>query len=153
MIQWQAARIAIIGSEITTATRQSENVSAGVVRYLASQLDLWQKELPQELQLGTMLSSQGSNYGAHNERAMLIVHVFYLGSVILLYSQPLMAAENSARGYVETLDLQQYRSTCLTAGEQIARLLSVVTGNETWAPRCWLIMYVVISYSRASTSD
>jgi len=144
-VQWQAARIASIGSEISTAIQQQETISTGAVHYLASQLEHWQKELPRELQLGTLLSSQGSRVEPHNERAMLIVHIFYLGSVVILYGQPLVAAENSPSGCVEPSDLYRYRSICLRAGEQIARLLSVVTGNQTWAPRSWLIIYWAFS--------
>jgi hypothetical protein len=72
---------------------------------------------------------------------MLIVHIFYLGAVVLLYGQPIVAAEELGRE-VDTPELLYYRSTCLAAGEQISRLMNAVNREESWTPRSWLLMYV-----------
>jgi hypothetical protein len=138
-IQWQAVRIAVITNEVCTVIRQSSPVPSEAVRYLASQLDLWQKQLPHELQLSMLLSPNDVSVGPENERAMLIVHIFYLGTVILLYGRPLVAAEESGRD-IETPEVQNYRSTSLVAGEQISRLMTVINSSSSWTSRNWLLM-------------
>ncbi len=138
-IQWQAVRIAIITNEVCNVIRQTSPVSPEAVRYLASQLDLWRTQLPYELQLSTLLSPNGVSVGPENERAMFIAHIFYLGTVVLLYGQPLVAAEESGRD-VETPEVQHYRSTSLVAGEQISRLMNVINSSSPCTSRNWFLM-------------
>jgi len=145
VIQWHAVRIAIIGNEIATALRPASSASPDTLRYLATQLDRWQRDLPHEMQLSSLLSSpNGANMGQHNQQALLIAHIFYLGAVISLYGQPLVVAEQTGRG-LDNSELAQHRSTCLVAGEQISRLMHAVNGSQAWSPRSWTVIYWAFS--------
>jgi hypothetical protein len=73
----------------------------------------------------------------------------YFGALILLYRQLLVAtAENQITGgaaprlNLSAEDTQRYRTECAVAGQSIARVLIVISGDGTLTRRCWLIMYV-----------
>jgi hypothetical protein len=134
-------RIAIIANEISTAVRKSQPVSNESLRFFAGQLDRWYRELPQEMQLSTLLSSpNGASVGLNNQQTLLLVHIFYLGAIILLYGQPLLAAENVGGRDVDTPELSSHRTTCLVAGEQISKLMHAINGSQSWTPRSWVLM-------------
>ena len=140
IIQWHAVRVAILGNEISTVLRLGPQASHEALRYLARQLESWQRELPQEMQLQTFLSSpNGARFSIQHQQALLVTHIFYLGAVILLYGQPLVTAEHTG-GDVYTSEMLHHRHTCLVAGEQISQLLNAVNGSQACAPRSWLVM-------------
>jgi hypothetical protein len=91
------------------------------------------------MQLATLLASKSAIVGPHNERAMLTMHIFYLGAVILLYGQPLVAAEEAGLD-VETPEVLHYQSTCLVAGEQISRFMNAVNSTPSRTPQTWILM-------------
>lgn len=71
----------------------------------------------------------------------------YLGALILLYRQLLVAnAETQLTdGAAWNLDLsvedaKRYRNECAIAGQQIARILGLISFDGTLTKRCWLIM-------------
>jgi hypothetical protein len=93
------------------------------------------------MQLSTLLSSpNGASVGLHNQQALLLVHILYLGAVILLYGQPLVAAEQAGGRHFETSEVASHRSTCLIAGEQISKLMYALNGSQAWMPRSWVLM-------------
>jgi hypothetical protein len=123
-----------------TALRSFDQVSQDVLRYLASQLELWQRELPHEMQLATLLSSlHGASIGQHNQQALLIAHIFHLGAMILLCGQPLVVAEQTGRDLI-SIDLAHNRNTCMLAGEQISKLMNAVNDGQGWTPRSWTVL-------------
>lgn len=73
----------------------------------------------------------------------------YLGALILLYRQLLVATaethltDGAAWGLNLTLeDAKRYRNECAIAGQQIARILRLISFDGTLTKRCWLIMQV-----------
>jgi hypothetical protein len=71
----------------------------------------------------------------------------YLGALILLYRQVLVTAtkaqldgELTADVEVSVEDFKRYRDECGVAAQQIARILSLFSFNETLTKRCWLLM-------------
>lgn len=71
----------------------------------------------------------------------------YLGALILLYRQLVVAtAENHmTNGAAWNLELSEadarrYGNECAVAGQQIARILRLISFDGTLTRRCWLIM-------------
>lgn len=73
--------------------------------------------------------------------------IMYLGAVILLYRQLLVATAEmqltDGAAWDSNLsieDAKRYRNECALAGQQIARILSLISFDGTLTKRCWLIM-------------
>lgn len=71
----------------------------------------------------------------------------YLGAVILIYRQLLIATAEShlTDGAANSLvfsdeDAQRYRDECAIAAQTIARILRLISFDGTLTRRCWLIM-------------
>jgi hypothetical protein len=71
----------------------------------------------------------------------------YLGALILLYRQSLAASADvqPTNGVVRSQDLstetaKRYRDECVIAGQQIARILQLISFDGTLTKRCWIIM-------------
>lgn len=71
----------------------------------------------------------------------------YLGALILLYRQLLVATAEThlTDGAAWDLNLsvddaKRYRDECALAGQQIARMLKLISFDGTLTKRCWLIM-------------
>ena len=71
----------------------------------------------------------------------------YLGALVLLHRQPLVTAAetNPNNGAVRSLqfpveDAQRCRNECAMAGQQIARILQLISFDGTLTRRCWLLM-------------
>jgi hypothetical protein len=145
-IQWQAVQISIIGSDIFTATSQSQELAADHVRYFVTQLDLWQRNLPPALQICTLLSSpRTSSLAPSQERSMFLVHLLYLGAITLLYRQLLVSAEGTlcasqSIANFSPAEMHQYRLDAQFASLQIARVVEHLRSDEELTPRSWLIM-------------
>lgn len=92
------------------------------------------------MQLATLLSSpHGTSTVQHNQQALLIAHIFYLGAITLLYGQPLVVAEQAGRDLMLT-DLAHHRNTCMQAGEQMSKLMNAVNDGQGWTPRSWTVL-------------
>jgi hypothetical protein len=81
--------------------------------------------------------------------ALIYSQIMYLGALILLYRNLLVASAEThlTEGVAWQLDLsvddaQMYRDECALAAQQIARLLSLLSFDGTLTKRCWLIMCV-----------
>jgi len=71
----------------------------------------------------------------------------YLGALILLYRHLLVATAETelTDGAAWSLnfsveDARRYRNECAIAGQQIARILSLISFDGTLTKRCWIIM-------------
>ncbi|KIW02589.1 uncharacterized protein PV09_06039 [Verruconis gallopava] len=143
-IQWQAVRIAIIGNEISTIIRQQNDVPQEAIRYLSGQLELWQRELPHIMQLASILSSNSGSIGRLNEQAMLVVHIIYLGAMMLLYGQSLSSA-HEPDGKTDNPEMVNHRAICLVAGEQISGLIKTISSSQSWSPWSFFHIYWVFN--------
>ena len=113
------------------------------MEYLIGKLDCWQHELPPPLQLFGLISGGRDNLSPSQVRAMFMVHILYLGAVILLYRQLVVAADENQQAGQWTLDVNQrvlhkYQAVEMAA-QQVARILSVMDINGYCTLRCWLI--------------
>jgi hypothetical protein len=142
-IQYQAAKLAVLAAEISHSVQQSNQISSACMEYLIGKLDCWQHELPPPLQLFGLISGGRDNLSPSQVRAMFMVHILYLGAVILLYRQLVVAADENQQAGQWTLDVNQrvlhkYQAVEMAA-QQVARILSVMDINGYCTLRCWLI--------------
>lgn len=146
-VQWQAAQVSIIGSDISTATSQPQDLAAEHVRYFVDQLELWHMNLPPALQLSNLLSALGSSsLGPVQEKSMLLVHLHHLGAGSMLYRQLLASVEGSLYASQSltnftTAETHQYRQDAQVAAIQVARILGMMKSHEALTHRCWLTIY------------
>jgi hypothetical protein len=77
--------------------------------------------------------------------------MMYLGALILLYRTLLVAAAETqlTDGAAWNLDLsiedaRRYRNECAVAGQQMARVLKLISFDGTLTRRCWMMMYVFL---------
>jgi hypothetical protein len=134
IIQWQSVQIGIIASEISAAVRQPEQVNGDRLRYLAGQLDRWQSNVPLELRLQTILDGHVSGLSIYALGSIALVHVVYLGAVLLLYHQLLISPDSLILALnISPAELQLLRSDCLMAAERIPQVLSMLQ----YGGRCW----------------
>jgi hypothetical protein len=71
----------------------------------------------------------------------------YLGALVLLYRQLLVAGAEMqlTDGAAWSLDIpveeaQKCRVECAMAGQQIARILQLISFDGTFTKRCWILM-------------
>lgn len=113
------------------------------MEYLIGKLDCWQHELPPPLQLIGLISGR-DNLSPPQARAMCMAHILYLGAVILLYRQLVVAADEDQQSGQWTLgvdqkELHKYQAGFEMAAQQVARVLTVVDINGYCTLRCWLL--------------
>lgn len=114
------------------------------MEYIIGKLDYWQHELPTPLQLIGLISGARGNLSPSQGRAMFMVHILYLGAVILLYRQLVVTADEDQQAGQWTLgvsqrELHKYQAGFEMAAQQIARVLIVMDLNGYCTLRCWLI--------------
>ena len=71
----------------------------------------------------------------------------YLGALVLLYRQLLVAAAGaqlgdetkSALNNISADDVKMYRRECATAAQNIARMLGLISFDGTLTTRCWIM--------------
>jgi len=141
-IQHQATKLAVIAAEISHAVQQSDRISRACVDYLIAKLDSWQHELPVPFQLISLMST--GPLPPESERALLMVHVLYLGAVILLHRQLLVAADTDRHAGQWTLaidekEIERYQASCEMAAQRVAQLLSMVKLDGYCTLWNWLV--------------
>ncbi|KAF2439468.1 hypothetical protein P171DRAFT_123151 [Karstenula rhodostoma CBS 690.94] len=159
-IHVQTSRIGLVAADISKALCSPESVTRETIQTLTDQLETWRSEVPQMLSIGSLTSSNPPPMTLYQRRAILMVHIMYLGAVILLYRQLLVATAEMqlTDGTSWDLDLsvadaKRYRNECALAGQQVARILRLISFDGTLTTRCWLVIYwaftacIVLLYS------
>lgn len=134
----------VIAAEVSRAVQQSEQITAACMDYLIGKLDGWQHELSAPLQLISLASNGKNALSASEERAMLMVHILYLGAVMLLYRQLLVSADTDQQAGQWTLAIPERalvkcQAGCEMAAQQVARVLGVLKLEGYCTLRCWLL--------------
>ncbi|KAF9728747.1 hmg box protein [Paraphaeosphaeria minitans] len=159
-IHVQTSRIGLVAADISKALSSPEMVTRDTIQTLADQLERWRSEVPQMLSIGSLTSPNPPPMTLYQRRAILMVHIMYFGTVMLLYRQLLVATAEMqlTDGAAWDLNLsiedaKRYRNECALAGQQVARILRLISFDGTLAKRCWLIIYwaftacIVLLYS------
>ncbi|KAL1610178.1 hypothetical protein SLS60_001843 [Paraconiothyrium brasiliense] len=159
-IHVQTSKIGLVAADIAKALASPELATRETIQTLADQLERWRLDVPHMLTINSLTSSNPPPMTLYQRRATLMVHIMYLGAVILLYRQLLVATAETqlTDGAAWDLNLsiedaKRYRNECALAGQQVARILRLISFDGTLTKRCWLIIYwsftacIVLLYS------
>ncbi|KAF2138580.1 uncharacterized protein K452DRAFT_311513 [Aplosporella prunicola CBS 121167] len=150
-IRFQASRIGLVMREIAEQTMHSGVSSVKVERIeaLTEMLDVWYRELPPIMHLAALTSEeQSSILTFYQRRAIMMVHMFYLGAVITLYRQLMLTSSQNRIQSTWHLEMsysqtQHYRQKCSVAAQQMVRMMALISfnNNGNMTKRCWLMIY------------
>ncbi|KAL0259401.1 hypothetical protein SLS55_005137 [Diplodia seriata] len=127
-------------------------ISANAVRtehieLLTEKLDAWHTSLPAIMQLAALTDEkQCSTLSHYQRRAILMIHMFYLGAIISLYRQLLLQACEARIHSKWDLDMpysqiQSYRTRCSIAAQQMTRMMQLISWSGAMTRRCWVMIY------------
>ncbi|KAF2119662.1 hypothetical protein BDV96DRAFT_610566 [Lophiotrema nucula] len=153
MIHTQTSKIGLVAAEIAKTLASPELVTRENIDTLKRKLDTWRNQVPLALQLGTLTSPTPLRaMTLYQRRAILMLHIMYLGALMLLYRQLLVATAETqlTDGAAWSLDLtiedaKKYRDQCSVAAQQVARILRLISFDGTLTKRCWIIIYWAFS--------
>ncbi|KAF2748293.1 hypothetical protein M011DRAFT_400755 [Sporormia fimetaria CBS 119925] len=144
LVQTQTSKIGLVAAEIGKTLASPDAATRTNIDMLAQKLEAWRRAVPRPLQLEVVTTSNPANLSVDQKRAVLLVYILYMGAIILLYRQTLVA---STEAYLtddtgsQCGDARPYRDECGEAARQIAHILRVVTADGVPNPRCWLLIY------------
>jgi hypothetical protein len=140
VVQHQAVHLAIIASEISVVIRSPNTLVSNQIRHLANKLDAWQRSIPVALNMGMVLAGQAESLGPFAERCLVMMHMLYLGAVILLYHRFLVTDEFDQEMAKD--EVEQYQRDCTSAAEHMPKMLDKLQFGGAFPPKCWLTTYV-----------
>ncbi|CAN9429621.1 unnamed protein product [Alternaria alternata] len=149
LIHVQISKINLIAAEVAKTLASPELTTKGNITMLATKLENWREEIPHALQIPTLLSSEAQDLTVYQRRAVFMVHIMYLGALVLLYRQLLVASAEaqlidstpSSLNNISVEDVKRYRQECAMAAQNIARMLGLISFDGTLTKRCWIIIY------------
>jgi len=148
LIHAQMSKIGLIAAEIAKTLASPDVATRENISTLAQKLEHWRMGVPIMMQIPTLTSENPPDLTRFQCRAILMVHIMYLGALILLYRQLLVATAEmqltdgaAVPADFSMADVHRYRNECATAAQQIARLLKLIHYDGTLTKRCWIIIY------------
>ncbi|KAE8847429.1 hypothetical protein HRS9122_04336 [Pyrenophora teres f. teres] len=149
LIHSQISKINLIAAEVAKTLASPELATRGNISALTEKLEQWRQAVPHALQMPTLLSSEGQDLTLFQRRAIFMLHIMYLGALVLLYRQLLVATAEaqlidgtaSSLNNLSTNDVKLYRQQCATAAQNIARMLGLIDFDGTLTTRCWIVIY------------
>ncbi|KAF2030255.1 hypothetical protein EK21DRAFT_112174 [Setomelanomma holmii] len=148
LIHNQTSKIGLLAAEIAKTLAAPERATRENVFMLTSKLEAWRVEVPLMLQIPTLTSNNPPGLTLYQRRAILMVHIMYLGALVLLYRQLLVATAETQltdgaawNTDISVNDAHRYRDECAVAAQQMARILGLISFDGTLTRRCWLIIY------------
>jgi len=148
-IQAQMSKIALTSAQIYTELQGIGSFSWTDTARFTHMLDGWYHELPKSLHL-TALISLNNQLSVPETRSLLLVHVTYLGTRLLLYQHLLKVVKLQSQGsgglrtetasnegfYVPQMVRQEYTGFA----QQQARVISILYQNNAVFTKCWLVI-------------
>ncbi|KAF1983306.1 hypothetical protein K402DRAFT_176946 [Aulographum hederae CBS 113979] len=146
VINLQATQVALVAAEISDNLVIGGRISSTTVAYLAEKLDRWHQNLPDCMHMAALSNEDAPMLNFFHRRAVLMVHVLYLGAITLLYREPLLLAEKRRQSLPSPVPVAQqgvleYQQRCSMAAQQIARILGLISFDGVMTFRCWLTVY------------
>ncbi|KAH7383778.1 hypothetical protein BKA66DRAFT_511872 [Pyrenochaeta sp. MPI-SDFR-AT-0127] len=148
LIHIQTSKIGLVAAEIAKTLASPELATQENVAMLTRKLDTWRLELPPTMQVLTLTSSNPPNLTLYQRRAILMIHIMYLGALVLLYRQLLVATAEAQltdgaahKPNFSVEDARRFRNECAVAAQQISRILGLISFDGTLTKRCWIIIY------------
>ncbi|KAF2848396.1 hypothetical protein T440DRAFT_401498 [Plenodomus tracheiphilus IPT5] len=152
LIHVQTSKIGLIAAEIAKVLASPELATRENITMLTQKLEHWRLDVPLMLQIPTLTSNTPPDMTIFERRAILMVHIMYLGALVLLYRQLLVATAEAqltdgaaSHSNFSPNDARRYRNECATAAQQIARILKLISFDGTLTKRCWLVIYWAFS--------
>jgi hypothetical protein len=147
LIHTQSSKINLIAAEVAKTLASPKLTTKGNITLLTQKLEQWRQEVPYALQIPTLLSSEAQDMTVYQRRAIFMVHIMYLGALILLYRQLLVAAAEAqltdgtacALNNISADEVKMYRQECTIAAQNIARMLGLISFDGTLTTRCWIM--------------
>ncbi|EUC36217.1 hypothetical protein COCCADRAFT_2680 [Bipolaris zeicola 26-R-13] len=146
MIHTQTSKINLIAAEVAKTLASPNLATEANITLLTRKLEQWRQDVPYNLQIPTLLSSEAQELNKYQRRAIFMI--MYLGTLVLLYRQLLVAAagaqlsdEAATPLNMSADDIKMYRRECSTAAQNIARILGLISFDGTLTKRCWIIIY------------
>ncbi|OJD34784.1 hmg box protein [Diplodia corticola] len=145
----QGCKIGLVSREIAEVTthRAASAVRTEHIELLTEKLDAWHTSLPANMQLAALTDEKQSSLLTHYQRrAILMIHMFYLGAIISLYRQLLLQACEARIHSKWDLDMpysqvQSYRARCSIAAQQMTRMMQLISWSGAMTRRCWVMIY------------
>jgi hypothetical protein len=141
VVQTEFGKIGFLMSDIMRCVYSASDCNLRAIEVHMQKLDTWHQELPEYMQLRTLL---GSAVGLNTTRSILLVHLTYLGSIILLTRKVVVELLSPTVGGIvdgTSDEALHYLSVCLSAAKHIATIVGMLHSNGTIFRRCWLVMY------------
>ncbi|KAL6705020.1 hypothetical protein ACN47E_007423 [Coniothyrium glycines] len=152
LIHFQVCKIGLIAADIAKTLASPEAATRDNVSTLQLRLEAWRLEMPLMLQIPTLTSTTPPDLNTYQRRAIFMVHIMYLGALVLLYRQLLVATAESQQtsGAAQNpsfspSEIRAYRDECALAAQQISRLLELISFDGTLTKRCWIIIFFSFS--------
>ncbi|KAH8723444.1 hypothetical protein GQ44DRAFT_741056 [Phaeosphaeriaceae sp. PMI808] len=158
LIHQQTSKIGLIAAEIAKTLATPELATQENVTMLTAKLETWRKEVPYNLQIDVLTMRNSPDVTLYQRRAILMVHIMYLGALVLLYRQLLVATTETQltdgaawNSNISFHDAQKHRDECAVAAQQMARILGLIAFDGTLTKRYWSFTASIILLVSATT--
>ncbi|KAJ9656273.1 hypothetical protein H2198_005048 [Neophaeococcomyces mojaviensis] len=163
--QMKVIQVGLLKAKVLQVSYGRHPPTVSIIEKHMQDLDRWHSGLPPFLTLNALMSGNGMPLTTSQREAVFLAHALWLGTVILLHHQILVAtADANALGHwlLEDIDRAQaeiYHMRCVDAARSTIRifvLLGFGTKDSGMNIRCWLSNFeiftacAVLLYSIAS---
>jgi len=142
VVQQQLVKIAILTGLILQDVYRAKFVPAITLTSYKTKLEAWLANLPDFMRPAQLLGNKDNNF-----RAVFLVHLFYMYTLILLYRRVLVALADAGikNGQAEIFGTaQEFVNPCLWSARQVGRILKISQENNLILRKCW--MFISTSY-------
>ncbi|OQV10927.1 hypothetical protein CLAIMM_14847 [Cladophialophora immunda] len=142
-IQAEICTVGLMMAGILLDVHKSTSAVFSIVEKHSSILGEWQEKLPDSMKLEALVPGHGNGFPEPERRALILVHVMFLGAKMMLQRRLLVEMANCRMNRRWTLDgtLSQGESIqreCVEAAELCVSLLEILGYTKHKFPRCWL---------------
>lgn len=143
MIQSQLAKVGFLMGEIVKNVYAAGVCSIRSIETYVEKLEEWHKDLPQYMRLETLLGEESEPV---TKRAVLLVHLVYLGSIILVTRKMITELVRRPAGSPWKFDgtkeeAVHYMELCIASAKSIAMIVGILYDDNVISKRCWMILY------------
>ncbi|KIW99011.1 uncharacterized protein Z519_00674 [Cladophialophora bantiana CBS 173.52] len=142
-IQAEICTVGLMMAGILLDVYKSSSVVFAIVEKHSRILGDWQEQLPDSMRLDALVPGHGNGYSEPERRALIFVHITFLGAKMMLQKRLLVEMANCRMKRRWTLDgtLRQGESIqgeCVEAAELCVHLLDILGYTRHKFRRCWL---------------
>ncbi|KAL4903319.1 hypothetical protein BDW74DRAFT_157068 [Aspergillus multicolor] len=135
-IQFYFNKVAVLSSQIHASLRKMEHVAWHDIQRGSDNLDAWRRDLPAVLQLRALLT-EDINVKAPFRQAVLMLHMIYLESQVLLYESYI---QQQGQHNILHSSLDNHMTYCGFA-QQLSHIISVIYHDQCGFTHSWIIIH------------